>query len=108
MGVFMEFNIGDIKKATQLDNIQWSGHILTRMQQRGIKINDVVNCLLSGEIIEYYGDDYPYPSCLILGKSVENKAIHVVCSFNENRVWMITAYYPSENEWLDDFKSRRR
>ena len=104
----MAFNMNDIKDALEKDNIQWSGHILTRMQQRGIKIKDIINCLSNGEIIEYYEDDYPYPSCLVLGSTDGNKSIHVVCALEGDNIWMITAYYPAKSEWLDDFKTRRR
>jgi hypothetical protein len=104
----MTFSMDDIKEIFIKDNIQWSGHILTRMQQRGIKIKDIINCILNGEIIEQYEEDYPYPSCLILGKATDEKSIHVVCALEGNNIWMITAYYPSESEWLDDLKSRRR
>jgi len=103
----MAFNINDIKKALEKENIQWSGHILTRMQQRGIKIKDIINYLSNGEIIEYYEDDYPYPSCLILGSSIDDKSIHIVCALEGDIIWMITAYYPSKTEWLDDLRTRR-
>ncbi len=32
----MEFDINDFKKLLHEDKVQWSGHILTRMRQRGI------------------------------------------------------------------------
>jgi hypothetical protein len=38
-----------------------------RLRERGIKRADVINCIQSGEIIEQYLDDMPFPSCLILG-----------------------------------------
>ncbi len=104
----MAYNMNNIKEALKNDNIQWSGHILTRIQQRGIKIKDIINCLSSGEIIEYYEDDYPYPSCLILGNDTEDQGIHIVCALEGDNIWMITAYYPSENEWLSDLRTRRR
>lgn len=50
----MEFNIDDIRKLLKEDKIQWSGHVLARMQQRGIKIADVIESISCGEIIEYY------------------------------------------------------
>lgn len=56
--------------------------------------------MMNGEIIEYYPDDYPFPSCLILGYFNSGKGIHVVCS--------VTAYYPDKNEWLEDLRTRRR
>ena len=83
----MAYNMNDIKEALKKDNIQWSGHILTRMQQRGIKIKDIINCLSNGEIIEYYEDDYPYPSCLILGSGTEDQGIHIVCALEgDNKI----------------------
>lgn len=104
----MTFNMNDIKETLKKDKIQWSGHILTRMQQRGIKIRDIINCLSKGEIIEYYEDDYPYPSCLILGNTTDDKSIHIVCALKGDNIWMITTYYPAESEWLDDLRTRRR
>ena len=56
----MIFTINNIRELLENDKIQWSGHILKRIQQRGIKVKD---------IIEYY----PYPSCLILGYSNNGK-----------------------------------
>ena len=50
------------------------------MQQREIKIKDIINCLSNGKIIEYYEDDYPHPSCLVLGSSDGDKHIHGVCA----------------------------
>ena len=104
----MLFNINDIRETLKKDKIKWSGHILTRIQQRGIKIKDIIECINNGEIIEYYSSDYPFPSCLILGYCDNSKGIHVVCSLGEDNVWMITAYYPNIDEWLEDFKTRRR
>ncbi len=104
----MLFDIDDIRRALQEDNIQWSGHVLTKMQQREIKVKDVIKCVLSWEIIEYYSSDYPFPSCLIAGRCDNDKVLHVVCSLGEGNVWMITAYYPNTNEWLEDFNTRKR
>lgn len=104
----MIFNINDIKELLEKDRIQWSRHILTRMQQREIKVKDIIECILNGEIIEYYPEDYPFPSCLILGYTDSGKGIHIVCSLGQDNVWMITVYYPNKNEWLEDLKTRRR
>lgn len=101
-------NIDDIKKLINEQKIIWRDHILIRMQQRGIKIKDVIECITSGEIVECYLDDYPYPSCLILGYTNKRTGMHVVCAAGQNKIWMITAYYPDENEWYEDLKTRRK
>ena len=49
--------------------IKWTTHILERMQERNISPTDVIQCIVSGTIIEQYPQAYPYPACLILGTS---------------------------------------
>ncbi len=77
---------------------------MQRMIQRGITRQDVKDAIPEGEIIEEYPDDYPYPSCLISG----NNRLHVVCGIGEGWLWIITAYYPAEDKWEPDLKTRRR
>ena len=100
----------DIEKILCLieeEKINWSQHILERMHKRQILIDDILNVVKNGEIIEKYPKDTPYPSCLILGFTELQKPLHVVCAVGDNRLSMITAYYPSMEEWEDDFKTRR-
>ena len=66
------------------------------MHQRNINRYDIINAVLSGEIIEQYEQDYPYPSCLLLGKSVSNVDLHIVCSICDNGMVLITVYYPDD------------
>jgi len=88
--------------------LRWTSHILDRIFQRGISADDVKNVLVHGEIIEQYPSDYPFPSCLILGRTVAGKALHVVCGSNGAELWLITAYFPDSAEWSEDYRQRRR
>ena len=82
-------------------------HCLNRLNQRNISIQDVKTAIQNGCIIEYYYDDYPYPSCLILGYNIDKKKLHIVCGISEYMVHIITAYYPDRNYWEKDMKTRR-
>ena len=62
---------------------------------------------MTGEIIEQYPDDLPYPSCLICGSTADNKIIHVVMSDEGAASRIITAYIPSEGKWSVDMKVRK-
>lgn len=93
--------------AAERKNLQLTLHALERCRQRGISIPDIENVLLHGEIIEQYPNDYPYPSCLELGFSVRGEYLHVCCGVGNNKLWLITAYYPSEKEWQPDMKTRK-
>ena len=82
-------------------------HAMQRFRERGVKYNDVINCILVGGIIEQYPNDYPTPSCLILGIDRLKQFMHVVCGTDGEYLWIITAYYPSKDKWENDFKTRK-
>ena len=82
-----------------MENIIITEHARIRLLERKIYVDDIVNAISTGEIIKKYENDKPFPSCLILGCSVDNKYIHVVASLDDDFIYLITAYYPdTENE----------
>ena len=62
---------------------------------------------MQGEIIEQYPNDYPFPSCLLLGMSISNVYLHACVAANGENIRVITAYHPDPNEWEFDFKTRK-
>lgn len=89
------------------DRVHITMHMMTRFFERGIEYDDIIASINSGEIIEQYPDDYPYPSCLISGYSSTEQVLHTVCGTSGEDVWIISAYYPDNNRWSDDFKIRK-
>ena len=71
-------------------------------EQRDIELSEVMRAILTGEVIEDYPDDYPYPSALILGAG-----LHVVAGVGDGRLWLITAYRPGPEQWEPDLKTRK-
>ncbi|MCR5650874.1 MAG: DUF4258 domain-containing protein [Lachnospiraceae bacterium] len=82
-------------------------HAAERHRQREIKSKDVRIALENGEIIEQYPNDYPFPSCLILGKDISGNPLHVCMSDEGSASRIITAYRPEPERWSDDFKTRK-
>ncbi|WPX08750.1 DUF4258 domain-containing protein [Anaerocellum danielii] len=104
----MGLTMNEIRKLVKERKIKWQNHMIQRMRERNITRTDVLECIQNGEIIEEYEKDYPYPSCLILGRAKNGNALHVVCAVGEGWLWLKTAYHPFEDEWCDDFKTRRK
>ena len=75
-----------------------------------IRVDEVLEVLDAGEIIEEYPDDQPYPSCLIFGRTRAARPLHVVCApvLAEQRIIVITIYQPDPARWDADFKRRKR
>jgi TusA-related sulfurtransferase len=92
---------------SEIGKIIFRTHAIIRMFQRHVDEKDVRSVLETGEIIEAYPDDTPYPSRLILGW-VENKPLHVVTADNiaDNETIVITVYEPDQDKWSLNFKRR--
>lgn len=100
-------DIQTLRRYYSQNNVIISLHAQERLRQRGIRARDVRNCVVSGEIIEQYPDDFPFPSCLIFGHAVRGKIMHVVASDEGTGSRIITAYFPDNKKFEKDFKTRR-
>lgn len=87
--------------------IQWTAHVAQRIQERDISRHDVLNCIRTGEIIEDYPEDYPHPSCLVFGSTVNGATLHVVVGYDFEFIYIITAYYPNILKFEADLKTRK-
>ena len=96
------------RQRNKAENYVVTMHSRRRMNERGILLRDVMYAVEHGEIIEQYPEDYPFPSCLILGATVGGRYLHAVVSLDEGHIFLITAYYPDEEDWEPDMKTRRR
>jgi hypothetical protein len=96
-----------IQEFCKSGTIRWTNHVMVRLLQRRITTDEVVYALMHGKIIEQYPEDYPFPSCLVLGLTFAGTYLHIVCGIGESLLWLITAYIPSSFEWHEDFKTRK-
>ena len=83
-------------------------HAIQRMFERGFTEEDVRSVVETGENIEYYPNDSPFPSRLILGwRGI--RPVHIVIADNhdENEAIIITVYEPDNVLWEPDFRRRK-
>jgi len=90
------------------DQLVFRVHAIQRMFQRRIGVDDVRHVLATGEVIEEYPSDYPYPSRLVLGWC-GSRPIHVVMADNAEaqETMVITVYEPDPAHWEPGFKRRK-
>ena len=96
-----------IKELCSLRKIKWSTHAAVRIQERGIARLDVLNCLENGQVIEDYPEDFPHPSCLVFGYTLNNRVLHVVAGCDGEYVYIVTAYFPDLKIFKADLKTRK-
>lgn len=91
-----------------LANLSFTGHALQRLIERDILEEEIVEVMNTGEVIEDYPDDTPYPSCLMLGMHGP-QPLHLVQAWapDKGKYIIITAYRPNMGEWEPNWKRRR-
>ena len=70
-------------------------------------VYDEKTIIANGEVIENYQDDARGHSCLILA-IVADHPLHVVCAPKADYLVIITAYLPSDQEWADNYRKRKK
>ena len=100
-------DINNLRSYYEKERVIITIHAQERLRQRGIRAKDVRNRIMTGEIIEQYPDDFPFPSCLVFGKSVNGKILHVVARDEGTGSRILTAYFPDNIKFEDDLKTRK-
>jgi len=101
--------IDSIIKAIKANCIRITEHADEEIQADELTYEEVFFSVFQGEIIEYYLNDKPYPSCLIYGKTFPGEPVHSVWAFNEKNEWavLITVYRPDSDRWIN-WRERRK
>jgi len=82
-------------------------HAIQRMFERNIAHDNVVQIVRTGEVIEEYSEDKPFPSFLLLGW-VNERPLHVVAAKAEDgTLFVITVYEPDPEQWDDHYRKRK-
>lgn len=94
-----------IRKKVRAGEYDLSEHAHRERQEEQITTEEIEQTLLKGSIIEEYPNDPRGPSCLIGRK--DNRPIHVVCGFRDERLLIVTLYVPKSSTWID-WKTRAK
>ena len=62
------YNIKQFQELNKPELFILTQHGRKRLIERDITINDIVETINNGKIIEDYPNDFPFPSCLIFAK----------------------------------------
>ncbi|MEG3901120.1 DUF4258 domain-containing protein [Microcoleus sp. B4-C5] len=88
------------------NDFELSQHAVNQSIVRRIRVQELREAIMAGEVIEEYPDDKYGPSCLIFGLTIGNRPLHVQCSYpSRPLVKIITLYEPEPKIW-SNFKLR--
>lgn len=74
-------------------------HAHQEMVAESILLDEVLEALASGRVLENYPEHRRGPCCLVCGYTRERRALHVVCTTAQPLLIVITAYEPLPPKW---------
>lgn len=101
--------IANIRDAILAEKLRITDHADEEAVNDVLSMSEVFTSVMSGEVIETYDNDKPYPSCLIYGLNDEDEPIHSVWAYNKMNGYavLITVYHPDPALWIN-FRERKR
>ena len=99
--------IEEIRRKFAENRFEFSQHALDVSMIRHISVAEIREAIYNGKIIEDYPQDKYGPSCLIFGKTILERPIHIQCSHpSRDLIKVITVYEPDPDLWIH-FSSRK-
>lgn len=95
-----------LARAVAQGQYRYTVHGARQRITRGLSRAEIEDAIQSGEIIEDYPAHHYGPCCLTLGRTIQGKALHMVCSCR-SVVDIITVYEPDLAEWEPDLRTRK-
>lgn len=99
--------IEEIKKAFKENRYEYSLHAVDQSILRHITCKEILEAIENGKIIEDYPEDKYGPSCLLYGKTILGRPLHIQCLYpTRPKIKIITVYEPDPDEWIEYQKRR--
>ncbi len=103
--------LSKLRECFDTDLVYYTRHARAEMEEDEfgqVSDEEVYEAVASGEILNEYPDDTPFPSVLVFGLTAQGRALHVVCAYdaNERRAYVVTVYRPDPERWID-YRTRK-
>ena len=95
-----------IKEKVQASEYFFSKHGDQERQNENLLIAEVEEAVLSGRILEQYGNTGRGDCCLVAGFSNSGKPIHVICGRRGEQLVVVTVYIPGPPKFRTPYERR--
>jgi hypothetical protein len=89
-----------VREQAARNNVFLTLHARQEMIDEAITLDEILEAIATGEVLENYPGFYKGPCCLVSGQSSQNRYIHIVCSTSREQLVIITVYEPKPPRWV--------
>lgn len=89
------------------ENIRITQHAQQEMVEEDIGLDEVLEAISTGEILENYPEHRRGACCLLNGLTQKGRPLHIVCTTAQPVLIIITVYEPKPPKWITTTQRRR-
>ena len=92
--------LGRIQAQSHAEILHITQHAQQEMVEEDISLDDLLETISQGQILEDYPQHKRGACCLLSGLTAEGRAIHVVCTTARPTLIIVTVYEPKPAKWV--------
>jgi hypothetical protein len=96
-----------IRAQADVENIRITQHAQQEMVEEDITLDEVLEAIATGQILENYPEHRRGACCLLNGLTRSGRYIHIVCTTAQPVLIIITVYEPKLPKWITPTQRRR-
>ena len=104
----LEVVVKRIRSQADSENIRVTQHAQQEMVEDDFTLDDVIEAIGTGKILENYPKHLRGPCCLLSGSSLSGRPLHIVCTTAQPMLIIITVYEPKPPKWITPTKRRQK
>ena len=89
-----------LRALARSESVRVTVHAHQEMVEEGITMDDVLEAVANGDVIEDYPTHRRGACCLVGGTSRAGRPLHIVCTTAQPVLVIITAYEPKPPRWI--------
>ena len=100
-------NVADLKAVLEqiraqaaVENVRMTQHAQQEAVEEDITLDDILQTVDAGEILENYPEHRRGACCLLNGFTSQGRSLHVVCTTAQPVLIVITVYEPKPPKWV--------
>jgi uncharacterized protein DUF4258 len=91
--------LDSIRDQVERDALRVTQHAQQEMAEEDIDLEEALQAIRSGKVIENYPEHRRGPCCLISGYTRQQRPLHIVCTTARPLLILITIYEPKPPKW---------
>jgi hypothetical protein len=103
----LEALLDRIRTQAEEENVRITQHAQQEMVEEDITLDEVLEAIATGEILENYPEHRRGSCCLVNGLTADSRSLHLVCTTAQPMLIIITVYEPKAPRWMTPTQRRR-